>query len=294
MKKILLITITLALLSVQLFSQCADPSNIYTFTYNGKNYEIVKEMKNWTDAATCAVERGGYLLEINNNNEQNAVYDSILNGAGILPTYTTIANGGGIAYLWIGATDQLNEGEWLWDGNNDGIGTNFWNGQGANGAGNGMPVGNAFSYWGGYNTSNYMEPDNYGAGQDHAAIGLAGWPSGTTMLGAPGEWNDIIGTSLLYFVIEIDDATDVKNDIFNDKLEIYPNPVKESYTINFENPDNKSITLEVYNSRGLIVQKQNDISGNQVTVSVSELSKGMYVFRLKNEEKCYFGKFVVD
>ncbi|MDZ4667689.1 MAG: T9SS type A sorting domain-containing protein [bacterium] len=28
----------------QLFSQCANPANIYTFNHNGKTYEIVKEL----------------------------------------------------------------------------------------------------------------------------------------------------------------------------------------------------------------------------------------------------------
>jgi len=290
MKKPLLIFIAVAFLTIQSFSQCADPANIYTFTYNGKNYEVVKEMKNWVDACSCAVERGGYLVEINNNNEQNAVYDSLINGAGVLPTYTSIANGGGIAYVWIGATDQLTEGEWLWDGDNDGVGTHFWDGQGANGAGNGMPVGNAFNYWGGYNTFNYMEPDNYGAGQNHAAIGLAGWPSGTTMLGAPGEWNDIIGTSMLYFIIELDASTGILDDNFKNPFEIYPNPASEKIIIKNSHPIH---SVEISDLNGKLLFMELFHQQNTVEINTSTLNSGVYFIRISDGVNIFYDKIIL-
>ncbi len=203
-KPILLILFTLLITNV--FSQCADTSNIFEFTFNGKNYEVVKELKSWDAAAACAVERGGYLVEINDQAEQDAVYDAIINGAGVSPTYISISNGGGIAYVWIGATDKDVEGTWLWDGDNDNAGINFWDGEGAAGAGNGTPVGGAYNNWGGSSTGTIKEPDNWGTGQNQAAIGLAGWPSGTTILGIPGEWNDINGTNAIYYVIEYDNT----------------------------------------------------------------------------------------
>ena len=73
-------------------------------------------MKTFSDAAAYAVERGGYLVEINSLEEQNTVFDAIINGAVVSPNYITISNGGGIAYVWIGATDNFAEGTWLWDG----------------------------------------------------------------------------------------------------------------------------------------------------------------------------------
>ena len=63
--KTLLYTATL-LLSFVAKSQCIADSaaNVVAFTYEGKVYEIVKETKNWADAAACALERGGTLAEI--------------------------------------------------------------------------------------------------------------------------------------------------------------------------------------------------------------------------------------
>ena len=56
---------------INVFSQCADTSNIYEFTFNDKTYEVVKELQSWDYAAACAVERGGYLVEINDQTEKN-------------------------------------------------------------------------------------------------------------------------------------------------------------------------------------------------------------------------------
>jgi hypothetical protein len=96
------------------------------------------------------------------------------------------------------------EGTWLWDVNNDGTGVHFWNGQGANGSGNGTVVSGKYTNWGGTSKGTFQEPDDYNNDQDAAAIGLAGWPNGTTNLGIAGEWNDIISTSSIYYIVEYD------------------------------------------------------------------------------------------
>lgn len=270
------------------WSQCANNANIYSFTYNGKNYEIVKEMKTWADAAICAVERGGYLVEINDQNEQTAVYNAI-SSAGVSTTYTTISNGGGIAYVWIGGTDQASEGIWLWDGNNDASGTNFWTGQGANGLGNGAAVDGLYSNWGGKSTATMKEPDNYGSGQHHAAIGLAGWPSGTTMLGIPGEWNDIIGSGLLYFVIEKDNNNGI-NDRNNPKeIRIYPNPCTEILVV--ERADiSEECSFEVYDITGKLLAKE--LLDETKEIDTQGLTQGLYYLKIVDNSSTVLLKFI--
>lgn len=187
------------------YSQCAQEENVYSFTFMDKKYEIVQEMKNWVEAASCAVERGGYLVEINSQEEQDTIYNSILNGAGIATDYTVVTDGGGIAYIWIGASDQAAEGTWIWDGDGDSTGINFWNGQGFAGQNDGTPVDDLYNNWGGSSTGTPNEPDDYGNGQDGAAIGLAKWPAAFEFsLGIASEWNDISSDNSLYFVMEYD------------------------------------------------------------------------------------------
>lgn len=209
--KSLLLSILLIFLVKASFSQCANVANIYTFTYNGHTYEVVKEMKNWTTAAACAVERGGYLVQIDDQAEQNQIFSQITT-AGISSTYTQVVDGGGTAYVWIGATDKFTEGTWKWDGTNSNSGTNFWNGQGAAGTGGGSAVSNAFVNWGGKSTGTINEPDNYfyQTDQDAAAIALTEWPYGAPQIywyGIASEWNDIAISNTIYYIIEKNSGT---------------------------------------------------------------------------------------
>jgi hypothetical protein len=278
----LVVLFNLIFSTFEIFSQCANNSNIYSFSFNGKNYEVVREMKSWTDAAACAVERGGYLVEINDDNEQAAVYTAILN-AGVSPTYTSVAMGGGIAYVWIGATDQLTEGTWIWDGNNDNVGTNFWIGQGFAGTGDGVSINANYYNWGGKSTGIAKEPDNFRSEQHHAAIGLAGWPSGTTMFGSPGEWNDINGSNLLYYVIEKNSPTYFSRIIQKSNLSVYPNPATNKIYIEGLKFSN-GMKFKIVDITGKIVL--NDVM-NDNQIQVESLKKGIYFLKIDSEFNSY-------
>jgi len=203
------------------FAQCASSANIYTFSAAGINYEIVKEAKTWTAAASCAVQRGGFLVEINNQAEQTAVYNGILS-ASITSNYSPVSDGGGASYIWIGATDKQTEGVWLWDGNNDNFGINFWNGQGQAGTGTGSVVASNFINWGGKSVSNIKEPDDFASNQDAAAIAISSWPYGIA-----GEWNDISITNSIYYIIEYPVSTNIKKNVVENSVQLFPNPTKD-------------------------------------------------------------------
>ncbi len=263
---------------VRLMSQgCAQESNVVRFDFNGHSYEVVKEMKSWADAVDCAEERGGILAEIADSAEQDAIYSAIVGVAAVALDYTSVANGGGSAYVWIGATDIDAEGQWVWDGNHDGVSTLFWTGEGANGAGDGVAEPGAWANWGGMKSGTANEPDDFGNNQDGGAICLTGWPSGTTMLGDTSEWNDIQATSLCYFVIEYDHILGL-NEEEGSKPQVFPNPAVNQVQISI--PGNSSRRVVVYNETGqLIVDRM--IAGNSTTVvSLQEFYGGAFVISI--------------
>lgn len=177
------------------------------FYHQGHSYQIVKQKKTWTEAAADAAAKGGYLVEIESSAEQSAIWQAILK-KGISPTYTKVADGGGIGYIWIGAGDRwVGEGNWIWNGaNQSGTFALFWYGDNT-----GVAVGGSYTNWGGTSKAKLNEPDNYTDsslspnGQNVAAIGLTSWPDGSSSpLGIAGEWNDIAETNQLYYIVEFD------------------------------------------------------------------------------------------
>jgi hypothetical protein len=268
-------------------AQCANNANVYSFTYNSKNYEVVKELKNWNAAAACAVQRGGYLVEINDVNEQNAVYAAISN-AGVSSTYTAINDGGGIAYVWIGATDKATEGIWLWDGNGDNIGTHFWSGKGYNGTG--MVINGLYSNWGGSSNPPAQEPDDNAGGipsQDCGAIGLTGWPAGTTAFGIAGEWNDIVGTSLCYYIIEKNNTVGINDVNKSIGLNISPNPCTDKLVV--EGTISEKSKYELYDMTGKLVW--DGILDDTKTINTHGLDKGLYYLKIENNNATSLLKF---
>lgn len=161
-------------------------SSIVPFTYNGKNYEIVKTRRSWVSASEFAVSRGGYLVEINDASEQSTVYSKLIN-ASIDESETVAEDGGNASYVWIGGNDFSSEGAWVWDGDNNQDGIQFWQGNQS-----GSAVDDLYNNWG-------NEPDNFAPGQDALGLALSDWPFGTAR-----EWNDLNDGNSLYFVIEYD------------------------------------------------------------------------------------------
>ena len=172
-------------------AQCVgDEANVYTFNYNTTRYAIVKENLNWVDAAACAVERNGFLCHIDTQEEQDTIFYHV-NNCGIVGANTVAPDGGGASYLWIGGNDLAVEGDWMWDGDNTGTSTQFWQGTSS-----GSPVGGLYNNWG-------NEPDDFD-GQDAGAIALTEWPVGSGFLGVASQWNDVDDKNSLFYIIEYD------------------------------------------------------------------------------------------
>jgi len=169
------------------------------FTYAGHTYEIVKTALSWQDASTAAQNSGGYLANIGSIAENHEIYSRLyrcIEQNEYANTETTMSNGGGASYVWIGANDvgAANEGTWRWTGSNQ----NFWTGTFQDGG----PVGNAFNSWGRNTNEEQREPDNAGNNQDAAALAITRWPIGSGSRGQTSQWNDLITATELYYIIE--------------------------------------------------------------------------------------------
>ncbi|MBX3043941.1 MAG: T9SS type A sorting domain-containing protein [Candidatus Kapabacteria bacterium] len=268
------------------------------FEFDGKSYKIVKTKQSWTEAAAYAISQGGHLVHIESREEQDAVYNAIVQN--IETTYTVVMDGGGVAYVWIGATDIEEEGVWVWDGTNSGAGKVFWTGQGTAGSGNGATVDDSFINWGGIEQyGSPREPDNFNNMQDAAAIALEPWPKNMGILGKAGEWNDISTTNQLYFVIEFDNPSSIN---FDEKIELssysQPNPVKNNQTkIVFEAAGSETAYLKIYDLNGQLVKENSmqTIAGtNFFEIQFDNIAAGVLFYNVILKDYTHTGKLILE
>lgn len=266
MKKITsnLSVLLLFLGSFMAIGQCANTSNIYAFNYNSKTYEVVKENKSWVDAASCAVQRGGILTEINDSAEQNTIFDELNNNANITTNNTLAADGGGGAYVWIGGNDIATEGNWVWDGNNDATSTQFWQGDET-----GSAVGGLYNNWPSGN-----EPDDFNNNQDGLALSLNGWPLGTA-----GQWNDVDHTNVLYYVIEHPGILSTKKHELNAKIEVKPNPVVDFLTIETNGTELREVVVLNALAQSVLTISSEDLAKSK-TIDFRTLNRGGYFVKI--------------
>jgi len=256
---------------------CTDTTALYTFAFNSQNYAIVKDAKDYTNAFLCANELGGYLANINSQEEQDAIWAEIAN-ANITNANTVAPDGGGASYLWIGGTDYLTEGDWQWVGP-DAETTLFWQGTAS-----GSAVGGLYNNWG-------NEPDDYMGQQDGLGFALTDWPIGTA-----GQWNDLNIANSLYFIVEFGTDTTSGNQgggtgggtdstitITSYDLQtalIYPNPSSTYFRI--VRDDIKDISI--INALGQEVH--HEVSPSEM-VRISHLPAGIYYVKLLTNENKY-------
>ena len=190
--------IGLSLLATALLIGSESAKADFAFSHNGHEYQVITSAKPWqaalADATTKSVDGAScYLARIDDSAENNAIFSQLSSN---IPSSdfgsTTASDGGGAAYVWIGANDRRVEGTWIWEDNQ----AQFWSGNYT-----GSPVGGLYNNWG-------DEPDNFGGQQNAAAIGLTEWPLGDGFLGSAGQWNDVKDSNNLYYIIECDASGD--------------------------------------------------------------------------------------
>ena len=168
----------------------------FQFIFNDHTYQVITTSSSWEAASAAARSKTvngvqGYLAHIDNLQENTAIFDQLMANISSNDFGNTSAGseGGGAAYVWIGANDISTEGKWVWVDD----GTQFWQG-----GTDGSSVDGRFSNW-----PRGFEPDNWRE-QDAAGITLTGFPLDIPPWGAPGQWNDVDINNNLYYVVEFD------------------------------------------------------------------------------------------
>ncbi|MEP7197912.1 MAG: T9SS type A sorting domain-containing protein [Saprospiraceae bacterium] len=243
--------------------QCVADSNVYSFQFRGKNYEVIRENKTWLNAVGCAKDRGGYLVEINDSIEQDTVFYQVINNAKIV--FSKTYNIFNTSAIWMGGTDTLAEGNWIWDGNNDGIGNQFWSG-----GPKGTKVNGLYTNWG----ISPAEPDNSG-GQNHLCLTIDGRKVNY------GKWNDIKSNDRIYFIIEYDAILKTKVEKINRNIQIFPNPIHDFIKIKFS--DEPAVSqIKLLNSVGQVIRSmQLDPVLSVTEINISDLNHGFYFVQIE-------------
>lgn len=78
------------------------------------------------------------------------------------------------------------------------------------------------------------------------------------------------------------------------KSNVYPNPVRTTAEVHFQNPQFELHQLEIYDIIGNRVQIYHNITKNLVEINAAELSSGVYFYFILNKnEKVSTGRIIV-
>src|SRR5262245_34071943 len=130
-----------AALIVVLFFLGDSASADFSFLHAGHSYQVVTQRRAWQAAANDAVTRQrsgapGHLAVIETAAENTAIFNQLIANipAAQFPN-TQAPDGGNGFFVWIAANDLAIEGNWIWDGEGDGVGQLFYQGRGNAGGG---------------------------------------------------------------------------------------------------------------------------------------------------------------
>ena len=91
-------------------------------------------------------------------------------------------------------------------------------------------------------------------------------------------------------LVSMDEIIITQDEIKIDNFKLYPNPANQELNILLNSIDN---IISIYNLQGKIV-KQIFVSANNCKLNITNLSSGMYVVEVKNNEGRKFKKFIIE
>ena len=80
-------------------------------------------------------------------------------------------------------------------------------------------------------------------------------------------------------------TTGIRNPIKLIQMNVYPNPLIDYTSIEFENPLQVNHTLTIYNTQGKMVRSIHNITSDKVRIERKNLTSGLYFIRLRDEHE---------
>jgi len=154
----------------------------------------------------------------------------------------------------------------------------------------------------------YSIPENIGNTYEWEAIGgLISEGEGTSEISVtwgdtPGMGYVIVSESLELgclavdtMTVTIDECTGIEDNLSDNKVSLYPNPVQSTLSLEYSAPEGETVTISVFSSMGQLVMQQKEIAQGQKQtslLSVGNLAKGIYVVSIKTSKNYLWkGKF---
>ncbi|MFT5821055.1 MAG: hypothetical protein ACI8ZM_002304, partial [Crocinitomix sp.] len=93
-----------------------------------------------------------------------------------------------------------------------------------------------------------------------------------------------------------EDNDNLDKDKFVPNINLYPNPVKDAGTVEFDLASNGNVTLQIFNLSGQVVRqitsKELEAGKNQIAFDANDLPRGTYIVRLTSEGMSETTKFI--
>lgn len=97
------------------------------------------------------------------------------------------------------------------------------------------------------------------------------------------------------FTISGESITDISTQFEGFKTKIYPNPLTDFSTLEFDNPNHNNFTLTLYNTQSRIVRTIPYITMNTVIIRKENLTTGLYFFQLNIDKDVYAtGRLIIE
>jgi len=77
-------------------------------------------------------------------------------------------------------------------------------------------------------------------------------------------------------------------------LIVFPNPFSEELTVEFSNPTNEKVQINIIDTRGRIVRKYRDLKSNSLVVQKKDLTSGLYYIEILAPKKQYRTPIIVE